>query len=199
MSVTSSSHHYTKEKIASEEEQIRAAQKDPRAFAPLYESYYLRIFKYVFQRTGNEDATADITSTVFAKAINNLPKYEFRGVPFSAWLFRVAQNELNQAFRKNKAQRSVQIQSEQLEALVEETDERYSDTLRTQLVEALRELNPEELALIELRFFEKRSFREIGEIVDLTENNAKVKTFRVVKKLKRLLTSEKNGLWKRQR
>lgn len=188
MNVASHKHHQTQADIEAEVEVIKAAQEDPRKFAPLYDKYYLPIFRYVFQRVSDEETAADITSQVFAKAIVNLPKYQFRGVPFGAWLFRVAGNELNQLFRKNKAERLVHAKTEQLEQIIEESDTEKGQEQLELLIEGLRELKPEELELIELRFFEKRSFREVGEILDLTENNAKVKTFRVIQKLKKLIT-----------
>jgi len=191
MTVAPSSYHYSEDKIREEESQIRAAIKDPRAFAPLYEAYYLRIFRYVLQRVEDEDVAGDITSQVFAKAMTNLPKYQFRGVPFGAWLFRVAQNELNQLFRRNKVRRFVQLRTETVAdiELSEEGEDWYDESQKEKLVEVLRKLKPHELELIEMRFFEGRAFREIAEILDLTENNAKVKTFRVVQKLRKLIAA----------
>lgn len=188
MNVASHKHHQTQTQLEEEEQMIKAAQEDPRKFAPLYDKYYLRIFRYVFQRVHDEETAADITSQVFAKAIVNLPKYQFRGVPMAAWLYRVAGNELNQLFRQEKAHRHVHAKTDQLEQLIAETDEDYSQEQLEKLIVGLRDLKEEELQLIELRFFEERAFREIGEIVDLTENNAKVKTFRVIQKLKKMLT-----------
>lgn len=187
MNVASHKHHQSSTQIEEEMRLIKAAQEDPRKFAPLYDKYYLRIFRYILQRVGDEEIAADVTSQTFAKAIFNLGKYEYRGVPFGAWLYRVAQNELNQVFRQQKAQRHVHAKTEHLEQIIEETEEDLTDERKSLLVQALRELNEEELQLIELRFFEQRAFKEIGEIVNLTENNAKVKTFRVVKKLRKLL------------
>ncbi len=188
MNVASHNNHQTQSQIEQEEQMIRAAQEDPRKFAPLYDKYYLRIFRYVFQRVHDEETAADITSQVFAKAIVNLPNFQFRGVPLGAWLYRVAGNELNQFYRKNKAERLVHAKTEQLEALIAETDEDQSQEQLELLITGLRELKEEELQLIELRFFEERAFKEIGEILDLTENNAKVKTFRAVQKLKKIIT-----------
>ena len=187
MSTSSHTYHYTADKLKEEEAQIRAAMEDTRKFGVLYDAYYLRIFRYIFQRVEDEDTAAEVTSLVFAKALQHLPKYQFRGVPFGAWLFRVAQNELNQLFRSRKARRFVNIQTERLGDLVEESGETFDEHQVEQLLEAIRTLKPHEVELIELRFFEKRSFREMGEILDLTENNAKVKTFRVVQKLKKVL------------
>jgi RNA polymerase sigma-70 factor (ECF subfamily) len=115
-----------------------------------------------------------------------LPKYEYRGIPFSSWLFRIAKSELYQSFRDKKAQRTVSIDSMQLGRVMEEFQLDESEHKREILLKVLPMLKDSQLQLIEMRFFEKRSFREMGEILDLTENNAKVKTFRALVKLKEL-------------
>lgn len=163
---------------------IIRAQVDSRYFAPLYERYHDAIFRYVYRRVDEEETAYDITSNVFVKALQALPKYEYRGLPFSAWLFRIAKSELYQSFRDQKAQRTVSIDKVILQQVVEEWVEDYTDQDKRRLMNSLQKLNEQQLQLIEMRFFEKRSFKEIGQIVDLSENNAKVKTFRAVQKLK---------------
>lgn len=181
-------HHQSRQQLDEEEQQIRAAIADPQAFGVLYDKYYLRIFRYVFQRVEDEDTAADITSVVFSKALFGLNKYQFRGVPFSAWLFRVAQNELNQVFRKNKVQKVVNIPMENLAQIAEDTNEENLEERIETLKNAMKNLSEDELELVEQRYFENRSYKEMGEILDMEENNARVKTFRVIQKLKNLLT-----------
>ena len=132
------------------------------------------------------EAAYDITSNVFVKALTNLHKYEFRGVPFSSWLFRIAKSELYQSFRDKKARRTVSIDKVIVADIFEEFEESFNDERKAELMQALREINEKDLALIELRYFEKRSYREIGEIINVTENNAKVKTFRALQRLKKV-------------
>jgi RNA polymerase sigma-70 factor (ECF subfamily) len=129
---------------------------------------------------------------VFIKALTNLPKYEYRGIPFSSWLFRIAKSELYQSFRDKKAQRTVSIDSLQLGKVMEEFQLDESEHKRDVLLKVLPLLKENQLQLIEMRFFEKRSFREMGEILELTENNAKVKTFRALIKLKELYSKHNN-------
>lgn len=181
-------HHQSRGQTDEEFRQINAAIADPKAFAPLYDKYYLRIFRYVFQRVEDEDTAADVTSVVFSKALFNLKKYEFRGVPFSAWLFRVAQNELNQLFRQNKVQKVVNIPTENLPQIAEDAGEEGLEERIEELKIAMKDLSEDELELIEQRYFENRSYKEMGEILNMEENNARVKTFRVIQKLKNLLT-----------
>lgn len=181
-------YHQSRQQLDEEVLQIKAAIADPQAFGVLYDKYYLRIFRYVFQRVEDEDTAADVTSVVFSKALFGLNKYQFRGVPFSAWLFRVAQNELNQLFRKNKVQKVVNIPIENLAQIAEDTNEENLEERIETLKNAMKNLSEDELELVEQRYFENRSYKEMSEILDMEENNARVKTFRVIQKLKNLLT-----------
>lgn len=181
-------HHQSRQQLDEEVLQIKAAIADPQAFGLLYDKYYLRIFRYVFQRVEDEDTAGDVTSVVFSKALFGLSKYQFRGVPFSAWLFRVAQNELNQLFRKNKVQKVVNVPLESLAQVAEDAREEDLEGRIEDLKRAMKDLNEEELELLEQRYFENRSYKEMSEILDMEENNARVKTFRVIQKLKNLLT-----------
>ena len=166
--------------------QIDRAKRNPAHFAPLYKFYHERIFLYIFKRVEEEEVAYDITSCVFVKAMTYLNRYEHRGLPFSSWLYRIAKSESNQSFRDKKAQRTVSIDSMQLGVVMEEFNIDENEHQREILLKVLPLLKDKQLQLIEMRFFEKRSFKEIGEILDLTENNAKVKTFRALIKLKEL-------------
>jgi RNA polymerase sigma-70 factor (ECF subfamily) len=170
---------------------IERAKGNPEYFAPLYKKYHEAIFRYVAKRVDEEEAAYDITSCVFIKALINLPKYEYRGIPFSSWLFRIAKSELYQSFRDKKAQRTVSLDSVTIVQFIDELNEDFSEEQRKTLLNSLKLLKDHQLQLIEMRFFEKRSFKEIGEIVGLTENNAKVKTFRVLVKLKEIFNRTK--------
>ena len=145
------------------------------------------MFLFVFKRVRDEEIAADIVSQLFLKAMMKLPKYQFRGLPFSAWLYRIAANEVNQHFRDGKKDRHVSIDSVGLAGLMEEAEEAPSDDNMNRLVAVLDMLDPDELQFLEMRYFEKIPFRELAEIYDITETNAKVRMHRLVKKLKTLM------------
>jgi RNA polymerase sigma-70 factor (ECF subfamily) len=170
---------------------IEKAKMNPQFFAPIYNKYYESIFRYIYKRVDEEEAAFDITSNVFLKALGALNKFEFRGVPFSSWLFRIAKSELYQSFRDKKANRTINIDMVSIVQIVDELCDDQSEENRQKLLKSLTFLKENELQLIEMRFFEKRSFREIGEILNLTENNAKVKTFRALAKLKKKFNIQK--------
>ena len=150
----------------------------------MYNEYYESIFRYVIKRTNDKDLACDVTSNVFIKAITNLSKYEYRGVPFSSWLFRIAKSEVYQSFRDQKAKRTVSLDKLAVVKVLDELELDGLEEHKEKLTMVLRKLKEKDLSLIEMRYFEKRSYREIGEIINVTENNAKVKTFRALQKLK---------------
>src|SRR5437868_5026704 len=81
---------------------VKKAQKDKESFATLYDTYYPKIFGYVFRRTTDFELSKDITSETFIKAFIHIRKFKWRNIPFSSWLFRIASNEMNMADRKKK-------------------------------------------------------------------------------------------------
>ncbi len=180
-------YHHTEDKLLKELKWIKYAQKDPRGFEPLYSKYYEQILRYIYQRIDDKDTAYDITSQVFLKALNNIHKYEYRGVPFASWLYRIAKSELYQSFRDKKARRTVNVDTTHLANVMEEIEEPVGGEIeRKILLQLIGQLKEDEVQMVEMRFFEKRSFKEIGEILEITENNAKVKSHRIVQKMKKL-------------
>ncbi|MBX2955074.1 MAG: sigma-70 family RNA polymerase sigma factor [Cyclobacteriaceae bacterium] len=175
-------------KISNEEEVlILRSKEDAAAFKPLYEKYYKAIFLFILHRTADKELTADMTSQVFLKALLNIGKYNFRGLPFSAWLYRIAINECNDYFRKSKRSRVVILEDDLADFLYEEMFAQDGmEDLKRKLPEILKQLKYEELQLIELRFMENRPFKEVADILGITENYAKVRTYRILEKMKKL-------------
>ncbi|MBL7850114.1 MAG: sigma-70 family RNA polymerase sigma factor [Cyclobacteriaceae bacterium] len=170
-----------------EQEILKQAIKDRAAFRPIYEKYFKDIFLFVHRRVGDKQTSADITQQVFLKALTQLDKFQFRGVPFSAWLYRISLNECHDYFRKTKKLRYVVVEDFQVDDLLEEMkSEEKSPDLLDRLQEILQKLSPPELELVELRYFETLPFRDIAEIYGITENHAKVRLYRVLAKLKKI-------------
>lgn len=176
--------HKTERDLNTELNEIKEAQKDPRKFEVLYNSYHEQIFRYIYSRVENKHLASDLTSQTFYKALLNIENYSFKGVPFASWLYRIAYNEMNMHFRKSSRNRVINIESEKVNELFEEIEEGVDEELLEKLGQALAKLSDERLSLIEMRFFEKRSFKEIALITGITENNAKVKVYRTLDKIK---------------
>lgn len=180
-------YHKTAEQLDEENFLIAKAQSNSKDFEPLYNQYFERIFRFVYQRVDSKEDASDITAQVFLKALINLKKFEFKAVPFSAWLYRIAVSELSNFYTKSKKDRSVNIDTVQFHEFFEGSNIDLNDERIERITDALMYISEVDLMLIEMRFFENRSFKEIGDIMKITGNNVKVKVYRVIDKLKQKL------------
>jgi RNA polymerase sigma-70 factor (ECF subfamily) len=176
--------------LLNEEEVIKKSQANPADFKPLYEKYFRLMFLFILHRVGDKETTADLCSQVFLKALTNISRYSFKGLPFSAWLYRIAINECNDLFRKNKRVRLVILDDSIANGLYDELFNNESrDERMSKLPAVFKRLKQDELQLIELRFLESRSFKEVADILGITENNTKVRTYRILDKMRKILSS----------
>ena len=170
--------------ILQEYEILDRARKNPQAFGELYEKYFDRIFNFVYRQTDDEDLTADLTSQSFFIALKNVDRYQFRGVPFSAWLYKIATNEVNKHYRKKKQTKVFSIEEVRIMELMKQADEEYNEEIVIRLMNYLKELPTDMLQVLELRFFEDKDFKEIAFILDITESGAKMRTYRALHRLR---------------
>ena len=180
-------YHHTAEQLDTERLIIEAAKENPENFGPLYDKYYKQIFGYVYQRMDCKDTAFDLTAQVFLKALTNIGRYEYKGVPFASWLYRIAHSEVMQLFRNQKNAKTINADIGDLKHICEEIEEQYMEEYKGVMMKLIKELPEDELNLIEMRFFEKRPFKEIAEILKITENNAKVKMYRILERVKKKL------------
>ena len=164
-------------------QEIEEAKRDLRKFEPLYKRYYEQILLFVYKRVEDIEDCRELTAIVFANAISNIKSYKHQGYPFSSWLYRITINEINRYYNKRSKTRVISISEKSLANIAEDSGDKAKE-MQVVLKKALMFLEPEELNLIELRYFEDRSFSEIGEILEISEGNAKIKTYRVIDKLK---------------
>ena len=183
--VLATHNHQTSEDLAKEKEWITAAQKKPAKFNKLYDKYFEQIFQFIFRRTDDEHLTADLTSQTFLKALQNIKKYQFRGIPFSAWLYRIATNEVNKHYRKSKYIFS--LEEEKIYKIIDDSPEVENADLIKKVIEKLKELSTKDVVIMELRFFEERSFKEIAYILDISESSAKMRIYRALEKLRKII------------
>jgi RNA polymerase sigma-70 factor (ECF subfamily) len=172
---------------ADENEIIQAAKNDPAHFKPLYEKYFKRIFLFTYHRVEDRDIAADVTSQIFLKAMQRIHQFKFRGMPFSSWLYRIAINECTDYFRKSKRSKVVYVDDVSFNHLFDELfPEDPQSELEKKLQLVLQHLKPNELQIIELRYFEDMPFKMVAEILGISEVNAKVRTYRTLDKMKRI-------------
>lgn len=164
---------------------LEKSRKDPRAFGVLYEKYFDRIFNFIYRQTDDEELTADLCSQTFLIALKNVDKYQFRGVPVSAWLYKIASNEVNKHYRKKKRNKVFSIEEMRVRELIEQANEEYDEEIIQRLMNFLKDLPTDMLQVLELRFFEDKDFKEIAFILDITESGAKMRTYRALDRLRK--------------
>jgi len=120
-------YHQNETQVKDDQAHIELALSDMANFRVLYEKYYETILHYIYQRVNSKEEAYDITSQVFLNAMVNLKKYSFRGLPFSSWLYRIAFNELNMLFRKNKNRHCINIDDTNLHEIVAELGSEQND------------------------------------------------------------------------
>jgi RNA polymerase sigma-70 factor, ECF subfamily len=172
-------------RLPNEPRLIEQAKANPARFAPLYEHYYKQIFIFIFKKVRNEFTSEDIASRVFLKALINIKKYEDRGFPFSSWLYRIASNEVNMYYRQSNKITEVEIMETDVITLMKEMKEGTEVDRQQLVIKCLGELPLGVSHLIELRFFDGMSFKEMGEVLGISHGNAKIRLYRALDKLKK--------------
>lgn len=181
------------EALKKEWELIKASNKEPKFFEALYHKYYNQVFRFVYSRTKDKELTADLTSDVFLKAMIGLKSYNYQGTPFIAWLIRIALNEVAQFYRKASRARIIAVDDQKIGFLFKEMDTEQMNDQMELLGKLIQHLDQDEVGIIELRIFESRPFKEVGDILGITENNAKVRFYRVIDKLKKVYEEKYHG------
>ena len=176
--------HRSAEELEAERLLIEAAQRDRAAFAPLYERYVDQIFAYAHTLTRNRELAEDVTASTFAKAIEDLPRFEWRGVPYSAWLYRVAANVVARQARRPAwldLDEHQPVETQSPEQIVEQRDREAS------VRDAVATLPDDQRQAVLLRFGGDLRNREIGEIMGRSEGAVKLLTFRAMTALRKQL------------
>ena len=169
-------------KEADERLLIEAAQKDPARFAELYELNFERVYAYALRRVQSRAEAEDLTAEVFHQALANLKRFEWRGIPFAAWLFRIAGNLISDRWQRSSrevADDSGMIESVQVSPAEIEEVERRATLFR--LVNTLPE---EQRRVVVLRFVEQKSIKEVAREVRKTEGAVKQLQFRALTNLR---------------
>ncbi len=170
---------------------VIAAQADPDKFADLYEINFERVYAFIARRVHNREEVEDLTSEVFHKALANLTRYKSRGAPFAAWLFRIAANLIADRAKSSSREQELDVIDEPVNSgeqqLVLEAVE-----CQARLFRSVRQLPADQQRVIEMRFAEERSIREIAQELGRTEGAVKQLQFRGLQNLRTSL-SESDG------
>ena len=173
----------------------QAAGGNEQAFGMLYERYVGRIYNYVYYRTGNQYDAEDLTARVFLRAMKHIQNYQDRGIPFSAWLYRIAHNLVANWHRDNSRRQEVALEDTYVTHQGREHPETsllLSEEQDT-LLAIIRQLPAERQQLLILKFVEHLSNAEIGQIMGRTEGAIKSLYHRTLLSLRGSMDDQSNG------
>ena len=165
---------------AGERRLVEAAQKDPGRFGELYENNFERVYAYIARRVGNREEAQDLTAEVFHQALANLARYEWRGLPFAAWLLRIASNAIADSW-KSKAREQGNPSSDELLSHHIDIDDVEQ---RAKLFRLVTTLPDDQRRVIEMRFAQEKSIREIAKELGRTGGAVKQLQFRGLETLR---------------
>jgi RNA polymerase sigma-70 factor (ECF subfamily) len=176
--------------VQDEQSLVRRAQAQDRdAFAELYEAYFDKIYRYIVLKIGDRTEAEDMTQQVFLKALKSLSTYKWKDVPFSAWLYRIAHNQVVDHFRKSSRQQSCEL----TEAITpDDPDEnpQHQTELKVdieQLVQATRHLTKAQQEVIALRFSSDLPVTEVARIMGKSEGAVKALQHSAVVALRKIM------------
>ncbi|PYS03208.1 MAG: hypothetical protein DMG12_12740 [Acidobacteria bacterium] len=163
-----------------ERQLIEAAQKDPRRFGELYERNFERVYAFVVRRVRDRHEAEDVTAEVFQHALANLSKFEWRGVPFAVWLYRIAANAIADRWKK--------LSKQSADPICDDLDQSHRPDIerRAILFQLVDNLPDDQRSVVIKRFVEEKSVREIAQEFARSEGAIKQLQYRALETLRAL-------------
>ena len=154
---------------------VELAKDDKEAFGELYERFMPKMYSYIYYRTGNTHDAEDLTARLFFRAMSHISNYVDKGVPFQAWLYRIAHNLVANWHRDQGRRKIITLDDYVAHALKSEAPDRLTEELeeQQQLLQAVRRLPEDRQQLLLLKFIDQLSNAEIGAIMERTEGAIK--------------------------
>jgi RNA polymerase sigma-70 factor (ECF subfamily) len=163
---------------------VEAAQADPSRFADLYELHFDRIYAFIARRVRDRGETEDLTSEVFHRALASLGKFEWRGTPFAAWLYRIAQNAIADRARRKTLDPAPPEPADLIDPAMPAEEEMAQAEKLAELYRSVTGLPPDQRKVILLRFAEEKSIREIAGELQRSEGAVKQLQVRAIENLR---------------
>ena len=165
----------------------RAQQRETEAFAQLYENYFDRIYRYVVLKIGNRTEAEDMTQQVFLNALQSISSFKWRGLPFSAWLFRIAHNQVVDYLRKKARHATTPL--DQSLATSDDSPQLAAEQKQDieQLISATKRLTDAQQKVISLRFAGELSIAEVARVVGKSEGAVKALQHSAIVALRQIL------------
>jgi len=166
-----------------EKRMVEAAQADPSRFADLYELHFDRVYAFVARRVRDRGETEDLTSEVFHRALANLARFEWRGTPFVAWLYRIAHNAIADRAKRQVLEPAPEAK-DPVDPAVPAEEEMEQAERRAQLYRSVSGLPPDQRRVIVLRFGHEKSIREVAGELGRSEGAVKQLQVRALENLR---------------
>lgn len=174
--------------LQEEKQLVEDAKSHSESFAKLYDHYFPRVFAYVAAKVRDKSNAEDITSDVFIKVLENLDSFEWRGIPFAAWLFTIARNTVNNFYTKNNKGQTLELDEgrfiENVKNELSPKEKATQQELSENVKKVLKSLPERELNVVQLKFFSQLNNREIVAVTGLSESNVAVILYRTLKRIK---------------
>lgn len=167
-----------------EKELIKRTKRNSKHFEAIYDQYFNKIYRFIYKKVSDELLAEEFTSDTFYKALLKIKSYDEDRLSFSSWLYKIALNEIRMYFRKAKTSNFVFCIEDLIRELTSEKSGDVCDEDLEILEKALLSLPKQDLAILELRFYENMPFRDIAEIQELSEGAVKMRVQRAIKKLR---------------
>lgn len=195
------------EALTDERVLVDKARQDPEVFGVIFERYYSPIFSFALRRTGNVALAEDVVAETFLKAFDKLWQFKWTGAPFSAWLYRIASNEINMHFRRKGSlnyslESMLEVDSSfepadlnNLNEELMEAEEAYArGAMGKEVAELLAELPTHYADALSLRYLEEKSITEVAKILGKPEGTIKSLLSRGIAKLREIVEAQPEHL-----
>lgn len=178
---------------AEERRLIESAQRDPARFVELYEHSFEVVYAYISRRVRDRSETEDLTAEVFRRALTNLPRFKWTGAPFTAWLFRIASNLIADRSKRKAREGDPETEMAGNPKLTKQTQQSELEECerRSELFKLVQGLAEDQRSVVEMRFAQEKSTREIAEELGRSEGAVKQLQFRALQALRAKLAGEK--------
>ncbi len=173
-------------KDAPERRLIEAAQRDPARFAPIYEDNFERVCAFIARRVHDRDQAQDLTADVFHSALENLARFEWRGAPFAAWLYRIAANAIADRGKRGARFEAVKLREASGPDPFSDTDLAEVEH-RARLFKLVEKLPDDQRRVITMRFAQQKSIAEIAKHIGRSEGAIKQLQFRGLQSLRTMV------------
>ncbi|MDE3168999.1 MAG: sigma-70 family RNA polymerase sigma factor [Acidobacteriota bacterium] len=172
----------TSREDANERLLIEAAQNDPRRFSDIYEANFERVYAFIARRVRDRADAEDLTAEVFHQALASLNRFEWRGAPFSAWLYRIASNAIADRWQRAERERGASGSDDPPDSSSANSPEESEK--RARLFRLVADLPPDQRCVIEMRFTAGKSIAEIARELGRTDGAVKQLQFRAIRALR---------------